>query len=95
MTPEITVEIVYALREMQTTIALRVPQGTTARQALRLSGLESRYPEINAASAEVGIFGRRLEDDAVLNDRDRVEVYRPLFADPKQTRRRRAVSSRR
>src|SRR5208282_496289 len=88
--PEITVEIVYALSDMQTVITLRVPQGTTIKQALKLSNLAACYPEIKTDIMPVGILGRRLSNNTVLNDHDRVEVYRPLHADPKQNRRDRA-----
>jgi putative ubiquitin-RnfH superfamily antitoxin RatB of RatAB toxin-antitoxin module len=88
--PEITVEIIYALPDIQEVITLRVPQGTTIKQALKLSNLAVRYPEIKIDSTPVGIFGRCLSNDTVLSDHDRVEVYRPLHTDPKQYRRDRA-----
>jgi len=83
--PEIMVEVVYALPDVQTVVTLRVPQGTIIEQALKLSNLTMRYPEIDGAP--VGIFGCRLSSDTVLTDQDRVEIYRPLLADPKQRRR--------
>ncbi|HUO44542.1 MAG TPA: RnfH family protein [Burkholderiales bacterium] len=83
--PEITVEVVYALPDVQTAVTLRVPQGTTIEQALKLSNLTARFPEI--AGAPMGIFGRRSSGDTVLADQDRVEIYRPLRIDPKQRRR--------
>jgi uncharacterized protein len=88
--PEIMVEIVYALSDIQTVITLKVPQGTTIKQALKMVDFSARYPEIKTDIAPVGIFGRRVSSDTVLSEHDRVEVYRPLRADPKQYRRDRA-----
>lgn len=84
------VEVVYALREEQVLLALEVETGTTVRQAIERSGVLRRFPEINLARARVGIFGRPVRPDALLHDGDRVEIYRPLIADPKQARRERA-----
>ena len=86
----ISVELVYALQNAQEVIALSVAPGTTVREAIRLSGLSGRYPQIDAEGAPVGIHGRIVAQDAKLQDGDRVEIYRPLKADPKQARRRRA-----
>jgi uncharacterized protein len=88
--PTIEVEIVYALPDEQFTQTLRVPAGTTIGQAIDQSDLVVRYPELSPASAVVGIFGRRAEASSVLHEFDRIEIYRPLIADPKQTRRARA-----
>lgn len=90
----ITIEVVYALPDEQLIIPLTVPHGTTARQAIVLAGLPVRHPEIDAARSTVGIFGRVVANDTVLGDGDRVEIYRPLVADPKQARRRRAARER-
>jgi putative ubiquitin-RnfH superfamily antitoxin RatB of RatAB toxin-antitoxin module len=86
------IEVVYALPEEQIAITLSVPQGTTAAQAIERSGLADRFAEVTASP--IGIFGRVVEPDSSLSDGDRVEVYRPLLADPKQARRRRAAGSR-
>ena len=90
----ISVELVYALQDAQEVIALSVAPGTTVREAIRLSGLSGRYPQIDAEDAPVGIHGRIVAHNAKLQDGDRVEIYRPLKADPKQARRRRASPSR-
>lgn len=87
----IAVEVAYALPSEQTVIALTVPHGTTVHDAIALSGLAGRYPEVAAPDASVGIHGRVVPRDTVLNDGDRVEIYRPLVADPKSARRRRAA----
>ena len=86
----IAVEVVYALPEQQTLITLDVPNNTTLEQAINLSGIRSRYPEIDLTTMAVGIFGTLSTPDAVLNAGDRVEIYRPLQIDPKQARRQRA-----
>ncbi len=86
----ITVEVVYALAETQVLTELQVAPGTTARQAIVLSGFPQRFPQIDLAGQKIGIFGRLAKPDAVLQAGDRVEIYRPLIADPKDARRRRA-----
>lgn len=91
----IKVEVAYALPEQQVLVALEVKEGTTARQAIERSGLLPRFPEIALARGWVGVFGRRVELDAPLRDGDRVEIYRPLIADPKQARRERAKGRKR
>ena len=84
------VEIVYALRDRQVLLAFEVEGGTTARQAVERSGILQRFPEIDLARAGMGIFGRVVSPDTPLRDGDRVEIYRPLVADPKQARHARA-----
>lgn len=86
----IAVELVYALRDAQEVVALAVASGTSVREAIRLSGIRARHPEIDADDVTVGIHGRVVAPEVKLNDGDRVEIYRPLKADPKQARRRRA-----
>lgn len=87
----IRVEVAYALREKQVLLALEVEEGTTVRQAIERSGITGRFPEIDVTRARVGIFGRPTRLDTRLKDGDRVEIYRPLIADPKQARRLRAA----
>lgn len=84
------VEVVYATPSEQPVIAVDVPAGATVRDAISQSGVLARFPEIELASAAVGIFGERATLDDVLEQNDRVEIYRPLLTDPKETRRRRA-----
>lgn len=93
----ITVEVAYALPEKQSLIQLSVPEGTTALAAVEKSGVLASYPEIDANNDKMGLFSqvfgtKGLNEPAayVLQDRDRVEIYRPLIADPKEVRRRRA-----
>ena len=86
----IDIEVVYALPQAQTVIALKVPPGTTVSEAIVRSDIVARHLGIDVESVIVGIFGRRVRNSAVLHAHDRVEIYRPLIADPKQARRRRA-----
>jgi len=87
---EIAVSVVYALPDRATEIELRLPSGATVADALQRSGLARLHPEVDPLHCPVGIFGRRVQRYRVLADGDRVEVYRPLVADPKEARRRRA-----
>lgn len=82
------VEVVYALHGRQVLRALLLPEGSIVGDAVRASGLLEEYPEIDPKC--VGIYGRRVEAGEVLRDRDRVELYRPLSADPREIRRKRA-----
>ena len=86
----LSVELVYALPEAQDVIALEVAPGTTVGEAIALCGLAARYG-IDVSAAATGIHGQRVSADTVLREGDRVEIYRPLTADPKQARRRRAA----
>ncbi|HEY7743725.1 MAG TPA: RnfH family protein [Burkholderiales bacterium] len=86
----IRVEVAYALRDRQALLDLTLERGATAREAVERSGILRRFPEIDLARVTLGIFGAIVSPDARLRDGDRVEIYRPLMADPKQMRRRRA-----
>jgi len=87
----IEVEIVYALPEKQELVKSKLPAGSTLLQALEASGLLQRFPEIDLASNKFGIYGKLGKLDSVLRDCDRVEIYRPLIADPKEVRRQRVA----
>lgn len=84
------IEVAYALPEKQVLIALDVEQGTTVEQAVKLSGVLEKFSEIDLTKNKLGIFGKVTKADQVLRDKDRVEIYRPLIADPKESRRKRA-----
>ncbi len=93
----INVEVVYGLPEKQKLIKLDVAAGTTAYQAVEQSGIVQSFPEIDLANSKMGIFSQVLgtkglpeRDVYQLQNRDRVEIYRALIADPKEVRRRRA-----
>ena len=90
---ELRVEVAWALRERQCVIALLVSPGTTAGAAVEQSGIRARHPEI-PPHAPLGIHGRVVAATHRLADGDRVEIYRPLPADPKETRRRLAREGR-
>lgn len=86
----IRVEVSYALPHVQALVPLTVPEGTTLEQAVKLSGILEKFPEIDLPNAKVGIWNKVSELSAVLRDKDRAEIYRPLIADPKEVRRKRA-----
>ncbi|WP_044407029.1 RnfH family protein [Thiomicrospira microaerophila] len=81
----IKVEVAYALPEQQYLFEVLVPEGTTAEQAIQASPLLKIMPDINLS--KVGIFSRPVDLISVLREGDRVEVYRPLKADPRERRR--------
>ncbi len=92
MNAMIEVEVVYALPQRQELVKLSLPEGATAREAVEASGLLQRYPDIEPDSRnKLGVFAKLVKADTVLRDRDRVEIYRPLIADPKAVRKKRAA----
>jgi len=88
---EIIVEVAYALPKEQLIVPVKVSEGTTAEQAIKSSGIMTKYPEIDLAVNKIGIFGKLSKLDAPLRHLDRVEIYRPLIADPKEVRKQRAA----
>lgn len=93
MAETIRVEVVYALPGRQQLVALEVPSGTTVEQAINQSGLREQFPGLVVNSNAIGIFSRKVPADTVLGNGDRVEIYRPLVADPKEVRRQRATKN--
>lgn len=91
MSENISVEVVYALPDQQVVVPLTLPPGTTLTQAVEASGLPARFSEIDTVRGKFGIYSKLAKLDTVLRDRDRVEVYRPLIADPKEVRKQRAA----
>ena len=87
----INVEVAYALPEKQLIIPVNVDAGTTIGGAIVQSGIMMEFPELDVENSKVGIFGKASTMETVLKDGDRVEIYRPLIADPKEVRRRRAA----
>ena len=85
------VEVAYALEKKQTLLELEVDEGTTLKHAVELSGIIDAYPQIDLTKDKTGIFGKIAKLDTVLREKDRVEIYRPLIADPKQVRKERAA----
>jgi putative ubiquitin-RnfH superfamily antitoxin RatB of RatAB toxin-antitoxin module len=76
------VGVVYAKPSRQTWLTIEVPDGTTVQQAIERSGILKQFPEIDLASQKVGIFGKAVALDAVVEDGARIEIYRPITADP-------------
>lgn len=91
MSGTIEIEVVYALPGEQRLFSQPLVEGATVAEAVRLCGVLDEYPEIDLAVSKLGIFGKLVKPDTVLRDRDRIEIYRPLIADPKEVRRRRAA----
>lgn len=91
MTDTIRVEVTYAKAERQDVVPLTLPAGATLQQALEASGLLVKYPDIDLAKGKFGIYSKLARLDTVLRDQDRVEIYRPLIADPKEVRKQRAA----
>jgi putative ubiquitin-RnfH superfamily antitoxin RatB of RatAB toxin-antitoxin module len=90
MRDKINIEVVYALANEQILLKRSVPTGTTVTEAIQASGVLDKHPEIDLTTSKLGIFGKLTKADAVLRDKDRIEIYRPLIADPKEVRRKRA-----
>jgi putative ubiquitin-RnfH superfamily antitoxin RatB of RatAB toxin-antitoxin module len=87
----IDVEVAFALPDQQTIVALTVPVDATVQEVIRLSGLLEHHPEIDLARNKVGVFGKLGKLTDTLHPGDRVEIYRPLIADPKEVRKKRAA----
>lgn len=87
----IRVEVVHARPEKQVLLALDVAPGTTLGEAIEQSGIHEAFPDLEVDPDRVGMFGRKAELGDVLQAGDRVEIYRPLLADPKEARRKRAA----
>jgi putative ubiquitin-RnfH superfamily antitoxin RatB of RatAB toxin-antitoxin module len=86
----IHVELVYALPEQQPLLRVQLDEGATVEDAIRASGILEAFPEIDHTRNKVGIFSKLVKLDEKVRDKDRVEIYRPLIADPKEVRRKRA-----
>ena len=87
----IRVEVAYARPERQLILGVEAEPGVTVEEAIRRSGILAEFPEIDLAKQKVGVFGKAATLKTMLNDGDRVEIYRPLIADPKEARRKRAA----
>jgi putative ubiquitin-RnfH superfamily antitoxin RatB of RatAB toxin-antitoxin module len=84
------IQLCYALPEQAVVIDLDIEIGYTLEQAIAKSGLLAQFPEIDLTQNKIGIYGKLKPLDTVLRDGDRIEIYRPLQADPMESRRRRA-----
>ena len=85
------VEVAYALANKQSLISLEVKEGTTLKEAIEASGILEIYNQIDLSKQQVGIFSKFASLDTVLREKDRVEIYRSLVADPKEVRKERAA----
>lgn len=93
--PVIEIEVVYAAVDRQVLRTLRVPEGATVREAVLKSGIGDEFPELDLNECPLGIFGKVVADPQVrlIQAGDRIEIYRPLLADPKEVRRLRAAKA--
>ncbi len=87
----IHIEVAYATPDKQVLLGLSVPAGTTVAEGVEQSAIRDEFPELNMDIKAVGIFSRKVPLDHVLGEGDRIEIYRPLIADPKEVRRQRAL----
>lgn len=90
MPAKIAVEVAYALPEKQYLHRVSLEEGATVEEAIRCSGILELRSDIDLAKNKVGIYSRPVKLGDTLHDGDRVEIYRPLIADPKELRRQRA-----
>ena len=91
MPKKIMVEVVYALPEEQTLLVFEVEEASTAEEVIRQSGILQQYPEIDLTKNKIGLFSKIIKMNHELRDKDRVEIYRALIADPKEVRKKRAA----
>ncbi|MCT6700935.1 RnfH family protein [Rheinheimera sp. 4Y26] len=90
MADQIAVEVAYALPQRQSLLSLTVAVDSTVQQVIEYSGILKTHPEIDLSKNKVGIWSRTVKLDERVRAGDRIEIYRPLIADPKDMRRRRA-----
>jgi putative ubiquitin-RnfH superfamily antitoxin RatB of RatAB toxin-antitoxin module len=91
MAEPLQISVCYANAQREYLRPMQVAAGTTIGEAIEQSGVLQEFPDINLATAPVGIYAKKKTLDTVLRERDRIEIYRPLVADPKDSRRRRAA----
>ena len=91
---QMTITVVYALPNDQHVITLSVHDRCTAQQAVEISGLLQQFPNIQLSKVTLGVFGKPVSDNTILHDGDRLEIYRTLMLDPKESRRKRAQLAR-
>lgn len=93
--PSIFVEVVYALADKQKLLRLSVPAGSTVREVALRSGLDAHFADLDLATSPLGIFGKAVAkpEERLIEEGERVEIYRPLIADPKEVRKQRAAKA--
>ena len=89
------VEVAYARPDSQVILTLKVDDDTTVEQAIRHSGILEKFPEIDMEGIKAGVFGKLAKLNSTLRPGDRIEIYRPLIADPKAVRKKRAAEGKR
>lgn len=87
---KVTIEVVYGTPLKQTLLEVAVDEGATVAQAVEESGILQQYPEIDIDTAKLGIWNKVVRSSSTVKQGDRIEIYRPLVADPKEVRKRRA-----
>jgi uncharacterized protein len=93
VSPVLEIEVVYAAVDSQVLRSVNVPEGMTVRAAVQASGIAADFPELKLDECPLGIFGKAVTDTRVIQAGDRIEIYRPLLADPKEVRRLRAAKA--
>lgn len=91
MKDKTAIEIAYATAQKQVILELEVACGSRAREVIEGCEIRQHFPEIDLENCDIGVFGKAVADDYQLSDGDRIEIYRPLIADPKEVRRQRAA----
>ncbi len=91
MRAKIGIEVAYATPEKQVILEIEIDADAAPRDAVRDSGIVDHFPEIDVDRCELGVFGKAIDEDYRLAPGDRIEIYRPLIADPKEIRRQRAA----
>lgn len=91
MAEMLNIEVCYAMAGKQELVRVKLAEGASLLQALEASGLLAKYPEIDLKKNKFGIWNKLSKADTVLRDKDRVEIYRALIADPKEVRKQRAA----
>ena len=85
------VEVAYALADKQSLLTIEVERGATLKDAIEASGILESFNQIDLTKDRVGIFSKFASLDTILQEKDRVEIYRSLVADPKEVRKERAA----
>ncbi len=91
MSAKTMIEVAYATPDKQVILEREIESGTTIREAVKQSGINQHFPEIDLENCKLGVFSKPVATDYELSDGDRIEIYRPLIADPKEVRRQRAA----
>lgn len=91
MSDFITIEVAYANPKKQIIITFQAPKNISVKEAIALSGIEKKFNEIDLTKNKLGIFGKITSLETKLKHKERIEIYRPLIADPKEIRRKRAT----